>query len=78
MQSDKKYFYSQARIFGAATFIVLSLVTGPLIGYVLGAYLVVKFSWPQYVLFVCIALGFFSAIFEVIKIVKFLLKKEEE
>ena len=78
MQSNKQYFYSQARIFGAATFILLSLVIGPLAGYLIGAYLMFQFSLPQYVLFICIALGFASAIFEIIKIVKFLLKKEEK
>jgi hypothetical protein len=58
MKSNKEFFYSQSRIFGAAMFIMLSLVTGPLAGYLLGAYLVVKFSWPAYVLFLCIGLGF--------------------
>ena len=78
MESNKKYFYSQARIFGAATFIILSLVTGPLAGYFLGAYLVVKFFWPSYTVFICAGLGFSVSIVEVIKIVKFLLKKESK
>lgn len=78
MQNNKQSFYGQARIFGAATFIILSLLTGPLAGYLLGAYLVVRFSWPQYVVLVCIGLGFIFAVYEIIKIAKFLLKKEEK
>ncbi len=77
MQSNKEYFYSHARIFGAATFIVLSLVTGPLTGYVIGAFLVVKLSWPSYTPFIGAGLGFVFSITEVIKIVKFLMKKEK-
>ncbi|MFA6378576.1 MAG: hypothetical protein WCX16_02210 [Candidatus Omnitrophota bacterium] len=73
---DKKFFYNQARIFGASAFILLSLVTGPLAGYFLGDFLVQKFSWPAYVVFVCISIGFLSSIFEIVRIAKFLLKRE--
>lgn len=77
MQSTKEYFYSYARIFGAAMFIVLSLVTGPLAGYIIGAFLTVKFSWPFYMPLIGAGLGFVISITEVIKMVKFLLKKEK-
>ena len=77
MQSNKQFYYHQARIFGAAMFILISLVTGPLVGYLLGAYLVVKLSWPSYVLLICVGLGFLFALLEIVKIARFLLKKED-
>lgn len=73
---ERKFFYSQVRIFGASVFILLSLVTGPLAGYFAGDYLVKKFSWPGFVVFVLIGIGFLSSLFEVVRITKFLLKKE--
>ena len=75
---DKKYFYSQIRIFGSATFIMLSLVVGPLAGYFVGDFLVAKFLLPTYTVFICVGLGFCSAAYEIFKIIRFLLKKEEK
>ncbi len=76
--TDKHYFYSHIRIFGAATFILLSLVTGPLVGYFAGDYIVKRFSLPAYVVFICIGLGFLSSLFEILRIAKFLLKQEKQ
>lgn len=76
MQDGKENFYSHARIFGASAFIVLSLVTGPLAGYIIGAFLTVKFSWPFYMPLIGAGLGLVVSITEVIKMVKFLMKKE--
>ena len=73
---DKKFFYSYARIFGAAIFILLSLITGPLVGYFTGDYLVRTFFLPASILFICLGLGFLSSILEVVRIAKFLVKKE--
>jgi len=76
--NQKKIFYSQIRIFGASIFILLSLVTGPLAGYFAGDYLATKFSLPAFFVFICIGVGFLSSIFEVVRIARFLLKREEQ
>lgn len=74
--SDKKYYYSQIRIFGSAFSIMFSLVAGPLAGYYIGDFFVTRFSWPAYTIFICMGLGFCSAVYEVSRIIRFLLKKE--
>jgi hypothetical protein len=73
-QGPKKEIYGHLRVLGIALVIPVSLAVGPVAGYFLGSYLVKKFSFPIYILYISITLGFFSGFFETIQLIKFLFK----
>jgi len=70
---QKEELYKRLKVAGLISFIPLLLAVGPLAGYIVGDYLKNKFGL-EYLLFICIGLGFISSISEVIKIIRLVVK----
>lgn len=70
-----KELFARIRLAGILSYVPLVLFTGPFLGYLIGDYLVKKFTLPAYTLFICIAIGFLSSIIEIFRIIK-LARKE--
>lgn len=70
---QKEEFYKQVKIWGMISFIPLMLAAGPVAGYLAGDYLKNKFG-SDYILFICVFIGFVVAIAEVIRIIKLVTK----
>jgi hypothetical protein len=66
---DKKAF-RQIKVVGLMAIIPLVLIGGPWAAYVAGDYLRRRFAWPPLFFLLIISLGFFSSVFEIIRIVK--------
>ncbi len=69
----KEEFYKWVKIAGLVSFIPLLLAVGPLAGYLVGDYLKNKFGL-DYLLFICIGIGFITSTSEVIKIIRIVIK----
>lgn len=72
----KAYFYKWTKIWGLLSFVPVVLAAGPLAGYFLGDYLEKKIGYAPYLSLICLALGFFTSIREIIKILKLVQKTD--
>ncbi len=72
----KADFYKWTKIWGLISFVPVVLAAGPLAGYFLGDYLEKKIGHAPYLSLVCLALGFFTSIREIIKILKLVQKTD--
>lgn len=70
--------YKQIKMAGLVMFIPFAVAIGPLSGFFLGAYLIEKFSLGDYVLYICITLGFLSGVWETVRIVRFMCKESRK
>jgi len=74
----KADLYQWIKIAGFLSFIPAVLVAGPLIGFFTGELLVKKFKLPEYIIFICIGIGFLGSAVETIKIIKATLRQESK
>jgi len=73
----KQETYKWIKIGGMLSFLPIILAAGPLFGYFTGSFLKEKFGLPEYILFICIGIGFLASIKEVIRIIKIVSKIEK-
>jgi len=66
----KKEIYARIRLAGILSYVPLVLFTGPFLGYLAGDYLVKRSGLPEYVMLVCVILGFGGSVIEVFRIIK--------
>jgi hypothetical protein len=76
--AKKPDVYKWIRTAGLLSFIPFVLASGPLAGYFLGEFLVVRFSLAGYVLYISITMGFLASVAETIRIIKFALLSEDK
>ena len=74
----KADFYKWTKIWGLLSFVPVVLAAGPLAGYFMGDYLEKKIGYAPYLSLICLALGFFTSIREIIKILKLVQKTDEK
>jgi len=74
----KEELYSWIKIVGMVSFIPIILAAGPVTAYFAGDYLVKTFKLGSYVLYIAIAIGTLASIFEVVRIVKLVVKIEKK
>ncbi|MFA5116360.1 MAG: hypothetical protein WC486_03670 [Candidatus Omnitrophota bacterium] len=72
----KSDVYKWVRTAGVLSFIPFVLVSGPVAGYFLGDFLVKKFTFPGYLTYICITVGFIASVHETVKIIRFALLNE--
>lgn len=70
----KENLYQGIKIVGFVSFIPFMLAAGPLTGYFIGTFLQKKFNLSSWVVLLSVGFGFLMAIFEVIKILKAVVK----
>lgn len=74
----KASFYKWTKMWGLLSFVPVVLAAGPLAGYFLGDYLEKKIGYAPYLSLICMALGFFTSVREIIKILKLVQKADEK
>ncbi len=70
--------YTWITIGGALSFIPVFFIAGPWAGYLLGNYLMHRWGAPQFVLFICVGIGFAGSVREIIRIIRFTLSIEKK
>ncbi len=78
MAAASENFYKIIKIAGAGSFVPLVLIAGPISGYMLGDYLIKKFYFSRYVLFICVIIGFIASAIETIRIIKFMILADKK
>ena len=78
LKDDKSEFYKRFRQIGILTSIPFILVAGPLVGYFAGSWIDRKFGTEPTVTFVFIVLGVLASMREMVRIIKEVLKQENE
>ena len=73
-----KEFYKRIKIAGMVSYIPIMLAVGPFSGLFIGNYLRNKFKLPEYVLFISIGIGFAAGILEVIRIIRLVIRVNQE
>ncbi|HNX91251.1 MAG TPA: AtpZ/AtpI family protein [Candidatus Omnitrophota bacterium] len=73
-----KKVYRLIKIYGLVSFIPVVLFSGPVGGYFLGDFFVKRFGWRSWVIALFVVAGFLASIKEVIKIVKMLIRTDQE
>ncbi|MCX5706806.1 MAG: hypothetical protein NTW13_04005 [Candidatus Omnitrophica bacterium] len=71
---NKKEFYQRLKIAGMISFIPLVLVAGPLSGYFLGDYLVVKFKLSHLMILAFVVTGLIAGLIETIRIIRLVVR----
>ena len=67
---QKKQAYQWIKVYGLLSYIPLILAVGPLSGYFIGDFLEKKFGLAWQITLILAALGFISAIFETVRIIR--------
>ena len=75
--AKKESVYKLIRVVGLISLIPITLVAGPLSGYIAGDFLRVKFGLPYFALVLFVAIGIAGSIFETVRIIKAALFAEE-
>ncbi len=70
--------YKWLKIGGLLSFLPFVLVAGPLAGFFLGDYLIIRFNFPAYTSYILSALGFFGSARETVRIIKTALKIDRQ
>jgi len=76
--AKREEFYRWVKVVGFASFIPLTLVSGPLGGYFLGNYLEKRFSWGAHTTLILVLAGLVGSIFETIRIINAMIKVDKE
>lgn len=76
--TDKTELYRRLKLAGLLSFIPFVLVGAPLAGFLAGAFLVEKLSFPAFIQPLAIGLGLLAAILNVVKIIRLSLKVNRE
>ncbi len=74
---EKKEAYKLAKLAGLLLYVPIILFTGPLLGYIIGDYLVNKFHFAEIVLYILMVIGFVSGVFETYRIIRYAFKVEK-
>jgi len=74
----KEDLYSWIKIVGMISFIPIILAAGPITAFFVGDYLVKTFRLGSHILFIAITIGTIASIFEVVRIVKLVVKIEKK
>jgi hypothetical protein len=75
--ADKQKLYKRIKIAGLISLIPIIMAVTPLAGFALGEYLQNRFKLGGHIVLVFIALGFLSAIFEIIRIIRLVIRIEK-
>ena len=67
---EKDEFYKRIKLAGLISFIPVVLITGPLAGFFFAKLIITEFKLSSYWLFICVSLGFITAVFEIIRIIR--------
>ncbi|MDD5044585.1 MAG: AtpZ/AtpI family protein [Candidatus Omnitrophica bacterium] len=76
--TKKKEFYKRIKIFGLASFIPFTLVSGPIAGYFAGDYLEKTLHLKFQLTLILILLGLVASLFETMKIIRAMIKMEKD
>jgi hypothetical protein len=74
---NKKEFYKRIKLAGFISFIPLTLILGPLTGYLAGDFLSKKFLPCRYTVLACVLAGLGASIAEVFRIIRAIIKIEK-
>jgi hypothetical protein len=75
---QKPEIYQRIKIYGLLSYIPVILAAGPLTGYFAGSYLEKKFGLAFFLAPVMTGIGFLSAAFETIRIIKLVIRIEQK
>ncbi len=74
----KQELYKWVKVGGLLSIIPIVLVTGPILGYLAGDFLVKRFNLHFFVIYIFAAIGFISSIRETIRIIRLALGTSKE
>ena len=75
--AKKESTYKLIRVVGLISLIPITLIAGPLTGYIVGDFLRERLGLPYFVLLLSIAIGISGSIFETVRIIRNALWTEE-
>ncbi|MDD5634409.1 MAG: hypothetical protein PHW46_03935 [Candidatus Omnitrophica bacterium] len=76
--AKKQEIYNWITAAGAISFIPIILVSGAIVGYLVGGYLEKKFALPAFVLPLSVGIGTVASMFEVARIINFISKLDNK